>query len=232
MRFSIHRLRQTIFTIAAKEITIFRWRAWSLLNFTSFGDKIVVMCARGMTVREIQGFLAEQYGTEVSPDFIRSVTDAVMVEVIAWLSRPLELMYPVVRNKKAIYLALGLLPDGTRDILGLWVESTGGAKFWMKVFRAPVFWHLSIPSVGRRIGKNSEIFLKNLRKSSSVDVGKLLDIEVDIMDGLESSRNRVFFQSLVAEARKAQLAQTFSNGPLAHCMPACSRCCNRCLFRC
>ena len=117
-------------------------------RFTGFDDKIVAMYARGMTVREIQGFLAEQYGTEVSPDFISSVTDAVMAEVTAWQSRPLETMYPVVffdalrvkiredavvRNK-AIYLALGVLPDGTRDILGLWIENTEGAKFWMKVF--------------------------------------------------------------------------------------------------
>ena len=117
-------------------------------RFTGFDDKIVAMYARGMTVREIQGFLAEQYGTEVSPEFISSVTDAVMDEVSAWQSRPLEPMYPVVffdalrvkireeavvRNK-AIYLALGVLPDGTRDILGLWIENTEGAKFWMKVF--------------------------------------------------------------------------------------------------
>ena len=117
-------------------------------RFTGFDDKIVAMYARGMTIREIQGFLAEQYGTEVSPEFISSVTDAVMAEVTAWQSRPLEAMYPVVffdalrvkiredavvRNK-AIYLALGVLPDGTRDILGLWIENTEGAKFWMKVF--------------------------------------------------------------------------------------------------
>jgi transposase-like protein len=117
-------------------------------RFTGFDDKIVAMYARGMTVREIQGFLAEQYGTQVSPEFISSVTDAVMAEVTAWQSRPLEPMYPVVffdalrvkiredavvRNK-AIYLALGVLPDGTRDILGLWIENTEGAKFWMKVF--------------------------------------------------------------------------------------------------
>lgn len=117
-------------------------------RFTGFDDKIVAMYARGMTVREIQGFLAEQYGTEVSPEFISSVTDAVMAEVTAWQSRPLEPMYPViffdalrvkiredavVRNK-AIYLALGVLPDGTRDILGLWIENTEGAKFWLKVF--------------------------------------------------------------------------------------------------
>ncbi|SOZ95145.1 transposase (fragment) [Cupriavidus taiwanensis] len=106
------------------------------------------MYARGMTLREIQAFLAEQYGTEVSPEFISSVTDAVMDEVTAWQARPLEVMYPVVffdalrvkmredgvvRNK-AVYLALGVLPDGTRDILGLWIETTEGAKFWMKVF--------------------------------------------------------------------------------------------------
>jgi len=117
-------------------------------RFTGFDDKIVAMYARGMTVREIQGFLAEQYGTQVSPEFISSVTDAVMAEVGAWQARPLEPMYPVVffdalrvkiredavvRNK-AIYLALGILPDGTRDILGLWIENTEGAKFWMKVF--------------------------------------------------------------------------------------------------
>ena len=65
-------------------------------RFTGFDDKIVAMYARGMTVREIQGFLAEQYGTEVSPKFISSVTDAVMAEVTAWQARPLEPMYPVV----------------------------------------------------------------------------------------------------------------------------------------
>lgn len=117
-------------------------------RFTGFDDKIVAMYARGMTVREIQGFLTEQYGVDVSPEFISSVTDAVMAEVTAWQSRPLEPMYPVVffdalrvkiredavvRNK-AIYLALGVLADGSRDILGLWIEGTEGAKFWMKVF--------------------------------------------------------------------------------------------------
>ena len=117
-------------------------------RFTGFDDKIVAMYARGMTMREIQGFLAEQYGVDVSPEFISSVTDAVMDEVGAWQARPLEPMYPVVffdalrvkiredgvvRNK-AVYLALAVLPDGTRDILGLWIETTEGAKFWMKVF--------------------------------------------------------------------------------------------------
>jgi transposase-like protein len=117
-------------------------------RFTGFDDKVVALYARGMTVREIQGFLLEQYGVEVSPEFISSVTDAVMAEVTAWQARPLEPLYPVVffdalrvkmreeavvRNK-AIYLALGILPDGTREILGLWIENTEGAKFWLKVF--------------------------------------------------------------------------------------------------
>lgn len=117
-------------------------------RFTGFDDKIIAMYARGMTVREIQAFLAEMYAVDVSPELISSVTDAVMSEVTAWQSRPLEAMYPVVffdalrvkiredgvvRNK-AVYLALGILADGTRDILGIWIENTEGAKFWMKVF--------------------------------------------------------------------------------------------------
>ena len=117
-------------------------------RFTGFDDKIIALYARGLTVREVQAHLKEMYDVDVSPDLISTVTDAVMAEVTAWQSRPLEPMYPVVffdalrvkireegivRNK-AIYLALGVLPDGTRDILGLWIENTEGAKFWMKVF--------------------------------------------------------------------------------------------------
>jgi putative transposase len=117
-------------------------------RFTGFDDKIIAMYARGMSVREIQGFIAESYGTQVSPDFISSVTDEVMAEALAWQSRPLEPMYPVVffdalRVKirddggvlnKAVYMALGIQPDGQRDVLGLWIEQTEGAKFWLKVF--------------------------------------------------------------------------------------------------
>jgi hypothetical protein len=111
-------------------------------RFTGFDDKVVALYARGMTVREIQGFLAEMYAVEVSPDLISTVTDAVVAEVTAWQSRPLERMYPVVFfdavrvkirdeatvRSKAVYLALAVLPDGTRDILGLWIEQTEGAK--------------------------------------------------------------------------------------------------------
>ncbi|UXH76538.1 IS256 family transposase [Roseateles amylovorans] len=117
-------------------------------RFTGFDDKIIAMYARGMTVREIQGYLAEMYSVDVSPDLISRVTDEVISEVTAWQTRPLESMYPVVFfdalrvkiredavvRSKAVYLALGVLPDGTRDILGIWIENTEGAKFWMKVF--------------------------------------------------------------------------------------------------
>jgi len=117
-------------------------------RFTAFDDSIVALYARGLTVREIQGYLAETYRTEVSPDLISTVTDGVLAEVTAWQARPLEPVYPVVffdalrvktrednvvRNK-AVYLALGVCRDGTREILGLWIETTEGAKFWMKVF--------------------------------------------------------------------------------------------------
>ena len=117
-------------------------------RFTGFDDKILALYARGMTVREIQGFLLDMYAVEVSPDLISTVTDGILAEVTAWQSRPLETMYPVVFfdalrvkirdeatvRSKAIYLALAILPDGSRDILGLWIEQTEGAKFWMKVF--------------------------------------------------------------------------------------------------
>jgi putative transposase len=117
-------------------------------RFTAFDNNIVTLYARGLTVRQIQGYLSDAYGAEVSPDLISSVTDGVLAEVTAWQSRPLEALYPVVfvdalrvkikddavvRNK-AVYLALGVRRDGTRDILGIWIENTEGAKFWMKVF--------------------------------------------------------------------------------------------------
>jgi putative transposase len=105
------------------------------------------MYARGMTVREIQGYLEEMYGVLVSPDLISQVTDAVMEEVREWQNRPLERLYPVVFfdalrikirdegavKNKAVYLALGVLPDGTKDILGIWIEQSEGAKFWLRV---------------------------------------------------------------------------------------------------
>jgi putative transposase len=112
-----------------------------------FDEKVIALYARGLTVREMQAHLAELYGVHVSPDLISTVTDAVLEEVTAWQQRPLEPLYPVVffdalrvkiRDEgavrtKAVYLALGLSPSGHKDVLGLWIEQTEGAKFWLRV---------------------------------------------------------------------------------------------------
>lgn len=116
-------------------------------RFPDFDDKIISMYARGLSVREIRGHLGEIYGLEVSPDLISAVTDAVLEEVGEWQNRPLDAVYPIVffdairvkirdegfvRNK-AVYIALGILPNGSKEILGLWIEQTEGAKFWLRV---------------------------------------------------------------------------------------------------
>ena len=112
-----------------------------------FDDRILSLYARGMTVREIQAHLHELYRVEVSPDLISRVTDAVLEEVRDWQNRPLDGVYPVVffdalrvkirdeglvRNK-AVYLALAITCQGEKEVLGLWIEQTEGAKFWLKV---------------------------------------------------------------------------------------------------
>lgn len=113
-----------------------------------FDDHVIGMYARGMTMREIQAHLLELYGLGVSAELISTITDEVMTEVTQWQSRPLETMYPIVyfdalrlkirddgmvRNK-AVYLALGIDAHGNKDVLGMWIEQTEGAKFWLKVF--------------------------------------------------------------------------------------------------
>lgn len=113
-----------------------------------FDDHVISMYARGMSVREIQAHLLELYGLQVSPDLISTITDEVLAEVGQWQMRPLDAMYPIVyfdalrlkirdegtvRNK-AVYLALGIRADGCKEVLGLWIEQTEGAKFWLKVF--------------------------------------------------------------------------------------------------
>lgn len=116
-------------------------------RFPDFDDKIISMYARGLSVREIRGHLEEIYGIEVSPDLISAVTDAVLDEVAEWQNRPLDAVFPIiffdairvkirdegfVRNK-AVYIALGILPNGGKEILGIWIEQTEGAKFWLRV---------------------------------------------------------------------------------------------------
>lgn len=116
-------------------------------QFKGFDDKIISMYARGMSMREIQGHLEEIYGIEVSPDFISTVTDKVIDEVIAWQNRGLDPVYPilyldciVVKVKennqiinKSLFLAIAVNMDGQKEILGMWIAKNEGAKFWLSV---------------------------------------------------------------------------------------------------
>ncbi|MDC7719183.1 IS256 family transposase [Vogesella sp. DC21W] len=115
-------------------------------RWTGFDDKVISLYARGMTVREIQAHLEEMYGTEVSPSLISSITDAVSEEVKAWQARPLDSVYPIIYldcihvkvregavRVKAVYLAIGVTLAGEKEVLGMWLAQTEGAKFWLQV---------------------------------------------------------------------------------------------------
>jgi putative transposase len=109
--------------------------------------KILAMYAGGMTVREIEGQLAELYGVSIGRDTISRVTDAVAADVAAWRSRPLEEIYAIVSldaltvkvredrsvRNRACYLAIGVTLEGTREVLGIWWRDSEGAKFWLAV---------------------------------------------------------------------------------------------------
>jgi len=116
-------------------------------RFVGFDDKILSLYARGMTTREIQGHLEEMYQVEVSPALISNVTEAVIEEVKAWQSRPLDAVYPVVYldalmvkmrsdgrvENRAVYVAIGITLAGMKEVLGLWTSANEGAKFWLQV---------------------------------------------------------------------------------------------------
>jgi len=116
-------------------------------QLNGFDDRVISLYARGMTTRDIQAHFAEVYGVEVSATFISQVTNAVMDEVKAWQSRTLDAIYPivyldalVVRSRasgavqnKSVYLALGINQEGEKELLGLWMAETEGAKFWLSV---------------------------------------------------------------------------------------------------
>lgn len=112
-----------------------------------FDQKIIALYARGMSTREIQAHLRELYGVEISPELVSAVTDAVLEEVTQWQNRPLERVYAIVFfdalrvkirdegtvKNKAIYLAIGVRCSGHKEVLGIWIEQTEGAKFWIRV---------------------------------------------------------------------------------------------------
>lgn len=116
-------------------------------RFEGFDGQILSMYGRGMTVRDIQGHLKDQYAVDVSKDLISSVTDAVIDDIREWQNRPLEPLYPVmfldalflkIRDqghviKKAVYVVIGINEEGRKEVLGLWVEQNEGAKFWMNI---------------------------------------------------------------------------------------------------
>lgn len=116
-------------------------------QLNGFDDRIISLYARGMTTRDIQAHFEESYGVEVSPTFISQVTNEVLDEVKQWQQRPLDALYPVVYldclvvrsrdsgavQNKSVYLALGINTDGEKELLGLWMAQTEGAKFWLSV---------------------------------------------------------------------------------------------------
>ena len=116
-------------------------------RFPGFDEKIIALYARGMSTRDIQAHLRELYGTEISPELVSAVTDAVLDEVSQWQNRPLEAVYAIVFfdclrvkirdegtvKNKAVYLAIGVRCSGYREVLGIWIEQTEGAKFWLRV---------------------------------------------------------------------------------------------------
>lgn len=116
-------------------------------RFTSMDDKILFLYAQGQSTREIVTTFKELYNADVSATLISTVTDAVLDQVTQWQSRPLDALYPIIyldcivvkirQDKtvinKAVYLALGVNLEGHKELLGLWLSETEGAKFWLGV---------------------------------------------------------------------------------------------------
>ena len=163
-------------------------------RFRRFRRQDRVDVGSGMTVREIEGHLLELYGPEVSPNLISTVTGAVLETVAEWRNRPLETSYPLVffdairvkirdeglvRNK-AVYLALGVAADGAKDILGLWIETTEGAKFWLKVMNDLKAWR------SRIFSSPLQTSLRSLRK-----------LDCDGLKGFPEAIEAVFPQAAV-----------------------------------
>lgn len=117
----------------------------------NFTDKVISLYTRGMSTREIEEHLKEMYGIDVSPQFISRATERVQTEITEWQNRPLEPLYPVVYvdglhvtvrsgnnagavTKKCVHIVLGVSCTGRQEVLGLWIEESEGARFWLKVF--------------------------------------------------------------------------------------------------
>jgi len=111
-------------------------------------EKVIALYSRGLSTRDIQAELEDLYGVELAPTVISNITAAVMDEVAAWQDRPLASVYPIIYfdalviksrengpvKNKSIYLALGVNPDGEKELLGMWISDNEGASFWQQVF--------------------------------------------------------------------------------------------------
>lgn len=117
------------------------------IRFEEFDKKIIAMYSKGMSTRDIQSHLKDIYAVDVSPDLISDVTNEVVKEVVEWQNRCLDPLYPIVYfdalvvkirdeghiKNKSVYLALGVNLEGRKELLGMWLEQTEGAKFWLRV---------------------------------------------------------------------------------------------------
>lgn len=116
-------------------------------RLSGFDDRVLSLYAKGMSTRDIQQHLTEVYGTEISPQLVTRVTHAVLEDIREWRSRPLQAVWPIVYldalvirvreggvvRRKSVYLAIGVGVEGTKEVLGMWLEETEGAKFWLRV---------------------------------------------------------------------------------------------------
>jgi transposase-like protein len=114
----------------------------------NFQEAVISLYARGLTTREIEQHVKDIYGIEISPQFVSRATEELQQQIIDWQNRPLERVYPIifvdglrvaVRTekgvlKKCVYTVLGVGTSGKQEVLGLWIEETEGARFWLKVF--------------------------------------------------------------------------------------------------
>ena len=117
-------------------------------RFGKIDEQIIAMYSRGMSTRDIEAFVRDMYGVDISPDYVSAVTECVLEDMERWQNRPLQGIYPVVFfdamrikirhgaivKNMAVHIALGIQVDGQREVLGLWIAENEGASFWASIF--------------------------------------------------------------------------------------------------
>jgi putative transposase len=199
-------------------------------RFTGFDDKIVSMYARGMSTREIQGHLQEIYGIEVSPTLISKVTEAIVEEVKAWQSRPLEEVYPIVYldammvkmrdngqvQNQAIYVVLGVDLSGQKEVLGLWVAAGGSEILAASTDRVEELWGEGylhrLRGWGERISRGHRSAVSADRgaavhRASGAGVAELCALEAAQVGGGRSAAGLSSYQAATAEEARQHLEE-------------------------